>query len=179
MSNDPKDPKNKKDGPVPMQGPQEWTPKSSVKKQGTASMFDNQRKPPSQQEFQQKVQQSQETLAGYKKRAAELFVLFQRAMSDKTLAQNRNIFNMETEKEMLQNMLQLATEINNDPNEQEGMGSLTLITLLLKTCLAQRDKVNELEFAVSQLSKKLDGPALTDFVTKEIAKALDKKKGSE
>jgi hypothetical protein len=167
-----------KDGRVPLQSPEEYTPKNTMKSQGK-SMFDNRKKEPTQQEFQQKVQTSQETMAGYKKRAAELFVLFQRSMADKTLQQNRNIFNLETEKEMLQHILQLATEINNDPNEQEGMGSLTAITLLLKTCLTQRDRINELEFALSQLQRKVDGPALAEFVNKEIAKALDTKKGSE
>lgn len=175
MSNDPKDPKNKK----PLQSPDEYTPKATMKKPGTASMFDNQRRPQTQQEFQQKVQDSQETLAGYKRRAAELFVAFQRALNDKTLAQNRNIFNAETEKEMMQKILQLAVEINNDPNEQEGMGSVTAITLLLKTCMAQRDRMNEMEFALSQLQKKTSPEALADFVSKEIAKALDKKKDSE
>jgi hypothetical protein len=167
-----------KDARIPLQSPSEYTPKTTMKNQGK-SMFDNRKKAPTQQEFQQKVQASQEALAGYKKRAAELFVLFQRGMSDKTLAQNRNILNAETEKELLQNILQLATDINNDPNEQEGMGSLTVITLLLKTCLSQRDRVNELEFAVSQLQRKLEPSTLAEFVNKEITKALDKKKGSE
>ena len=118
-------------------------------------------------------------MSGYKKRAAELFVQFQKTVSDKTLPQNRNIFNAEAEKEMLQNMLQLAGEINNDPNEQEGMGSLTWITLLLKTCLSQRDRMNELEYTISMLQKKYESTAMTDYISKEIAKALDKKKGSE
>lgn len=166
-----------KDPRVPLQGPQEYTPKNTMKSQGT-SMFDNQRKPPTQQEFQHKVQASQEALAGYKKRAAELFVLFQRSMSDKTLAQNRNILNAETEKELLQNILQLATDINNDPNEQEGMGSMTAITLLLKTCLLQRDRINELEYAVAQLQKRSEPAVLVDLIKKEIAKALDTKKDS-
>lgn len=174
-------PQDKKDAPhVPLQGAQEYTPKTTMKNVGPTSMFDNQRKKaPTQQEFQQKVQDSQETLAGYKRRAAELFVAFQRSMSDKTLAQNRNIFNVETEKEMLQKILQLAAEINGDPNEQEGMGSVTVITLLLKTCMSQRDRMNELEFALSNLQKKTSPEALADFVSKEIAKALDKKKDSE
>lgn len=172
------DNKDGRDGKPSLQGPDEYAPKSTMKPQGK-SMFDAKPRPPSPQEFQQRVQQTQETLSGYKKRAADLFVQFQRAMSDKTLAQNRNVFNHEAEKEMLQNMLQLAVEINNDPNEQEGMGSLTWITLLFKTCLAQRDRSNEIEFALVALQKKLEGPALTDYINKEIAKALDKKKGSE
>lgn len=142
-------------------------------------MFDNKRKKPSQQEFQQQVHQVQETQSGYKKRAADLFVQFQRAMADRTLPQNRNVFNAESEKELLQNMIQLAAEINSDPNERESEGSLTWIVLLLKTCFTQRDKLNELEFAMVTLQKKFEPVALTDFINKEIDKALDKKKGSE
>jgi hypothetical protein len=169
---------SEKDGSSPLQGPDEYEPKNVMKSQGQ-SMFDNRPRPPTQQEFQQKVQKTQETLSGYKKRASELFVQFQRAIGDKTLAQNRNVFNIETEKEMLQNMLQLAIEINNDDNEQEGMGSLTWITLLFKTCLAQRDRLNDMEFALVTLQKKFDSSTLTDFINKEINKALDKKKSSE
>jgi hypothetical protein len=161
-----------------LQSPDEYTPKGGVKSQGQ-SMFDNKPKRQTQQQFEQKVQQHQETLSGYKKRAADLFVQFQRSMSDKTLPQNRNVFLAETEKEMLQNMLQLAVEINNDASEQEGMGYLTWITLLFKTCLAQRDRMNEMEFALVTLQKKLDSASLADFINKEIAKTLDKKKGSE
>jgi len=163
---------------IPLQNPEEYTPKGGVKPQGQ-SMFDNKRKKPSQQEFQQQVHQVQETQSGYKKRAADLFVQFQRAMADRTLPQNRNVFNAESEKELLQNMIQLAAEINSDPNERESEGSLTWIVLLLKTCFTQRDKLNELEFAMVTLQKKFEPVALTDFINKEIDKALDKKKGSE
>lgn len=161
-----------------LQGPDEYTPKVGVKSQGH-SMFDNRRKAPSQQEFQQKVQQVQETLSGYKKRAAELFIAFQRAMSDKTLPQNRNVLHIESEKELLGNMINLAAEINSDPNERESEGSLTWIVLLLKTCFTQRDRLNELEYTVATLQKKTDTSVMTDYINKEINKALDKKKGSE
>lgn len=172
-----------RNGPPPgtgpsLQGPDEYTPKGSVKPQGQ-SMFDGKRKKPTQQEFQQQVHHSQETSSGYKKRAAELFVQFQRAMADKTLPQNRNVFNAESEKELLGNMINLAAEINNDPNERESEGSLTWIVLLLKTCFNQRDRVNELEYAMTMLNKKLDPTAMAEFINKEIVKTLDKKKGSE
>ena len=160
--------------------PKEYVPKVGVKQvQGQKSMFDGKPKKPTQQEFQQQVQQTQEKMSGYKKRAADLFVQFSRAMSDKTLSQNRNVFNNESEKELLQNMIQLAIDVNNDPNEQEGMGSLTWITLLFKTCLSQRDRMNELEYALGSLQKKLDSSVITDYINKEISKALDKKKDSE
>lgn len=165
-------------GPPPLQGPSEYTPKVGVKAQGQ-SMFDAKPKKRSQQEFQQQVQYAQEVQSGYKKRAAELFIQFQKAMSDKTLPQNRNILNVEFEKELLQNMIVLAAEINSDPNERESEGSLTWIVLLLKTCFSQRDKLNELEYQVSVLNKRTDPAALSDFINKEISNALDKKKGSE
>lgn len=177
MTFDPKDPKNSGS----LQGPQEYEPRLGLKKQNTGqkSMFDGKPKPPTQQEFQKKVEDSQEKMAGYKKRAAELFVQFTKTVTDKTLPQNRNVFNVESEKEMLQNMIQLAIEINNDPNEQEGMGSLTWITCLFKTTLAQRDRINELEYMMNLFQKKLDSTALADYINKEIIKALDKKKASE
>jgi hypothetical protein len=39
--------------------------------------------------------------------------------------------------------------------------------------------MNELEYHLSVLNKKLDPVAMADFINKEITKALDKKKGSE
>jgi len=173
--NGPPPPQNQ---PPSLQSPDEYTPRGAVKSQGQ-SMFDGRRKKPTQQEFQQQVQQTQETLSGYKKRAADLFIQFQKTMADKTLPQNRNIFNQESEKELLQNMIILAADINSDPNERESEGSLTWIVLLLKTCLQQRDKINELDYAIHSLQKKLEPVAMSEFINKEISKALDKKKGSE
>jgi hypothetical protein len=97
-------------------------------------------------------------------------------MADKTLPQNRNMFQKEVEKELLGKMVQLAVDINSDPIEQyDGMGSLGWITLLLRTCFGQRDKINLLEYRVEQLEKN------SDSLSKEIAgvaKALDDSKKS-
>ena|ERR1035437_8453829 len=143
---------------------------------GQKSMFDGKPKPPTQQEFEQKVQESQNNSNEYKNRAAELFIQFSQTVADKTLPQHRNMLNLEVEKEMLQNMVKLAIEINNDGLEQEGMGSLTWITCLLKTCLSQRDRINELEYSLYSIQKKLDSNALAEFVNKEIVKALSSQK---
>ena len=144
---------------------------------GQKSMFDGKPKPQTQKEFEQKVQVAQEKVSDYNQRAADLFIKFSKAAGDKTLPQNRSIFGNEAETEMLQGMIQLGIEINNDPiEENNGMGSLTLITCLLKTALAQRDRLNELEYAYFSLLKKLDSGALNDLINKEITKVLDKKK---
>jgi hypothetical protein len=155
---------------------QDLTPKVGLKNVSSQrSIFDNLPKKPTQDDLTKKVNTLQERSSSHKTRAAELSTQFNQIMNDKTLKQNKNIFAKELERELLTKMAQLAIDVNNDQQEQEGMGSLSWIILLLKTCLNQRDKINQLEFFVSQLEKKLDVGALT----KEIQAQLDKKKNSE
>jgi len=120
------------------------------------SIFDAKPKKPSQEDFDHKVQKIQETNSGYKAKAAELALQFRKLLEDKTLLQNKNVFARELEKEILTNMAELAIEINNDPHEQEGMGSLGWVILLLKTVLSQRDRINNLEYTISLLDKKIE-----------------------
>lgn len=163
--------------PFDEENPKEFVPKVGLKKvSGQQSMFDGKPKPPTQEEFRQQVQSVQDTKTGYNKRAAELFMKFSKTMSDKTLPQNRNIFNNEAERELQLDMVNLAKDINADQNEPEGEGSLTIIICLIKACLAQRDRLNELEYA---LQKKIDAPGITDLIKKEIAAALDAKKSND
>lgn len=143
------------------------------------SIFDSMPKKPSPAEFETKVRNVQENSYKYKNQAAVVATNFNKAMVDKTLPQNKNMIQQDFEKELLQQMIQLAIDINNDTNEQEGMGSLTLITLLLRTCLFQRDKINRLEYALAQLEKKVSDPMFSDSIKKDILKALDSQKKSE
>jgi hypothetical protein len=139
------------------------------------SIFDAIPKRQTQEDFTKKVNNVQEQVSSHKSRAAELSSHYNKIMADKTLKQNKNIFAKDMERELLTKMAQLAIDVNNDQHEHEGMGSLSWIVLLLKTCLNQRDKINQLEFFVSQLEKKLDPAA----ISKEIQAVLDKKKVSE
>jgi DNA repair ATPase RecN len=143
------------------------------------SMFENMPKKPTPQEFQQQVQQAQEKSSTYKKRASELATQFAKMMADKTLPENKNLFAIEAKRELLSNMVQLAKDINNDPNELEGDGSLIWIIVLFNTCFDQRDRINKLEYALTQIQKTLDSTMLTDLISKEITKVLDSKKTSE
>jgi hypothetical protein len=141
------------------------------------SIFDGAPQKQTQQEFDRKVKDLQERASGYKQKAAEYSAQFKKSMLDKTLQQNKSIFAKELESELLSNMIKLAVEVNNDPNEQEGMGSLMWIILLLKTCLMQRDKINFLEYSIFQLEKKLESIADVE-VKKEINNDLDKRRNS-
>ena len=139
------------------------------------SMFDGKPKKPTAQEFQQQVQEVQERSSSYKRKISEFAQQFAHMMGDKTLPQNKGSFANEAKRELLQNMVQLAKDINNDINELEGDGSLILSIILFNTCFDQRDRINQLEYAVSQISSKLESSTFTDFISREIVKVLDKK----
>jgi hypothetical protein len=157
----------------------DFTPKSGLKPMsGQKSMFDGKPKPPSQKQFEQSVEQVQQQLSGHKKKAAELFIAFNKAIMDKTLPQNRNILNMDAEREILQNMIRLSQEINDDPNEAEGEGTLMWIVCLLKTCLAQRDRINELEYGLELVQRSINDGGISELIKREIKQALDTAKTS-
>lgn len=138
------------------QKPSAHAQKIGLKKQVSSqpSMFDNATKKPTQQEFEQQVKADVERGSTYKSRAADLTVRFNKALADKTLPANKNQLQIEVEREILINMVKLAQEVNTDGNEREGEGSLSWIIVLLKTCFAQRDRMNVLEYRLSQLEKK-------------------------
>src|SRR6185436_5679397 len=155
--------------------PSNYPPKVALKKVSTQkSIFETQPRKPSAEEFEKKVQQVQDRAFSYKTKAAELALEFNKAMTDRTLKSNKTVFSIEIEQDLLAKMIQLAIEINADPIEQEGMGSLSWITLLLKTCFTQRDRINFLEYSLSQIDKKMES-----IIIREINKSLDKKKNNE
>lgn len=136
------------------------------------SIFDNVPKRPSYENFSKKVDAIQEKADSYKSQSAALALQFFHLINDKTLKRNKTIFSKEVEKELLTNLINISIEINNDPLEKEGMGSLALITILLKTVLMQKDKINELEFNLSELNKKYSNESLEELISKKI-EALD------
>lgn len=121
------------------------------------SIFDSLPKRQSPEEFDKRVHKIQEKIEGFKLKASELALQFSKMMADKTLKNNKTIFSVEIERELLSNMIKLAVEINEDScQEHDGMGSLSWITLLLKNSFNQRDKINNLEYIVAQLEKKIE-----------------------
>jgi hypothetical protein len=135
------------------------------------SIFDNQPKKPSQATLEKNVAATQERLTGHKKAAAELTVRFQKIMTDKTLPGNQNVLSSNIEMELLKDMMIFASEVNNDPNESdEGIGSLGLIAILLKTCITQRNRINELDYSLNSLNKRADA---MDTLLKAMASSID------
>lgn len=130
--------------------------KSGLKKVSSQkSIFDDLPKKPSSEEFNKKVTSLQERSDSYKVRGAELATNFFKILDDKTLKQNKSVFAKEFERELINSLVNLSIDINNDPAEKEGMGSLAIIVTLLKTSLMQRDKINNMEYELENLKKEL------------------------
>jgi hypothetical protein len=149
--------------------PSAQSQKIGIKKVSTQkSIFDEMPKKPTKEEFEQKVQQVQEQKSGMQAKAQDLAIQFNRAMQDKTLPQNKNPFQKEIEFDILRGMVKFAQDANADPNAPEGEGSLSWIIILLKNAFAQRDKINSLEYSLSQLEKKLSTVPGLDQTAKSV-----------
>lgn len=154
---------------------QPQVPKTGLKKVSTQkSIFDDMAKKPSQEDFNKKVAIIQEKDSSYKVSFATLAVELSKVMKDKTLRENKNVFSKEIESELLKNLVNLGKEVNNEA-EDEGEGSIGLITLLFKVALMQRDNINSLEYRVSLLEKNMRPENLLAL----IKPSLDNKKIDE
>jgi hypothetical protein len=129
--------------------------KVELKLSNKGSMLDALPKKPSKEDFEQKATEVNDTLNAYGVRASDLALRFKRTLDDKTLPQNKNPFQQAAESELLTNLVQLSVDMNTDEHEQEGMGSVGLSALLLKTVLIQRDRINDLEYKLSLLDKQV------------------------
>jgi len=137
-----------------------------------SSIFDKMPKKPNQADLDKRVKDMQERNTSHKSRAAELAIAFNGIIKDKTLRSNKNVIQRDMERELIDEMITFAFQVNEDVGEQEGAGSVSIILLLLKAMLFQRDRMNDLEYAQAQDKKMLDG------LTKRL-EALDKPKGNE
>jgi cell division protein ZapA (FtsZ GTPase activity inhibitor) len=92
-------------------------------------------------------------------RQQEIFELgsrFVEMMKDRTVPTQKGPVAQSVEREVLQQLINFAIEVNTDLNEpKEGMGSVSLLTLMLKVSLLMRDKHNVLEHKIHQLEQRL------------------------
>jgi len=107
-------------------------------------------------EFEQKVKDSISEKTDRNKKALELGQKFLSLLHDKTLTLNKSIIQKDFEKQICNDLFLLATDGNNDPNEDEGAGSLVLDTLFFKSLLIIRDRLNDLEFSNKQIKDSIE-----------------------
>lgn len=148
--------------------------KSGLKINNKKSIFNQLPKKPNPAEFQQQVKETQEKVMGYELEAAQLAVMFQKLLEDKTLPENKNSLALEAERELIGKIVEIAVKLNNDTNEQEGMGSVGTSILLFRAVMMQKDRINKLEYSLVQaekeiksLAKKIELLAVDDKKTDE------------
>jgi len=93
-------------------------------------------------------------IEGYKQQIWDLSIKYKSFIENKTLVANRGPIAVNLEKEVLDKLAQLATDMNEDETQMQGVGNTALCMLLMKCMLVQRDIINNLSFKIEQLEKK-------------------------
>lgn len=137
------------------------TPKVKLKNQNKPSIFDSMPKPVSKDANFKEAAAANSRSNDYKQKAVDLSIRYKKLLEDKTLDFNKAQSSSEEENLVIRDMVNLAIEINTDELELEGMGSIGVITLLLKMLLLQRDKINKLEYVCSTFDKEIKALKLT------------------
>lgn len=131
-------------------------------------------KKPNPQEFQQKVQETQDKIMAYEEEASQLAAMFQKLLEDRTLPDNKNLISQEADRDLIGKIVEVAVKLNNDENEMEGMGSVGTAILLFRAVLLHKDRINKLEYALLQAEKKIK--SLSDKID---LPTIDKQKSNE
>ena len=105
--------------------------------------------------FEEKVKEIHDKSENKQQLAFDLGRKFLEILNDKTLKENKGPIRADIERENIGDLIKFAVGVNTDENEQEGMGSVSLITLLYKAILIMRDKNNELEYKLTSIENDL------------------------
>jgi hypothetical protein len=89
------------------------------------------------------------------KDALEFSTRYMSLIKNKTLKSNKGPIEQDLETEIVKGLIQIAMDLNNDDSKPEGIGSAGVLTLLLRSVLAQRDIINNLEYELVQLKRRI------------------------
>jgi hypothetical protein len=92
----------------------------------------------------------------YKQRTWDLSNKFKALVEDRFLIENKSPIAKDLEKEVLDGLVLLASEMNADEYQPEGFGNIAINYMLMKMILLQRDRLNALEHKVEKLTKPND-----------------------
>jgi hypothetical protein len=111
--------------------------------------------PTRKQVFDKVATASHERSEEYKRRAYELGKSFVRIIEDRKLVSQKGPTAKSVEAQALNELLMLGAEMNMDETQEEGMGSIGVITLLIKGLILQRDRNNEMSYRLDQMEKNI------------------------
>jgi len=133
------------------------------------SMF---KQEPSSTSLEEKVKEIEKNKQKYRQEIAKLSLQLKKVLDDKTLQENKNVLSKSIESDTVKEIIDLAQKINSDQNEQEGMGSLLLCTILLKALLSSRDRQNKIEYDLSVLKDEFK--KFPDMIEKRLERLTKK-----
>ena len=118
-------------------------------------------------DFFERADQTMSSVEDKRQRAFDLTKQFWESIKDTTLPENKGPLKKTLEKELAEKLISYAIEVNGEIDvtdvdgnvigkEHEGMGSVSMIALILKVLMYQRDINNKLQFKVSELETKLN-----------------------
>lgn len=108
--------------------------------------------------FEEQARKAFSKYEEYKERTWDLSLKFKGMIEDRIHPDNRSPISKNIEKETLDKLVALASEMNEDDNQPEGIGSTALCMLLMKMLLIQRDTISALAFKIDKLEKVLKDP---------------------
>ncbi len=112
--------------------------------------------------FDEKAEKTIQHYNEQNNRAINIISRFIKMAEDKTLAQNKGGIADDVEREIRQDLIQLALDLNNDENEEDnGKGSVVALSAVTKIILLYRDRLNELEYELLQLKRELNAKNLS------------------
>jgi len=107
------------------------------------------------QDFRKRAVETHNRLEGHLKDAFELGMEFTNLMADTRVPENIGPYDRSFEKELVRKLISYAITVHADGQEQERMGSVSLITLLLKTTFKMRDKMNQMSYDHHKLERRV------------------------
>lgn len=95
-----------------------------------------------------------------KKRTAEITQRFMSMSDSKILKRNKTNVNVGIENQIKLELLKFGMELNNNfdyrsPDAQFGVGSISVLAMLMNVLLQQRDRINDLEYDYKALQQQL------------------------
>lgn len=144
----------------------EVDPEASIQQNRKTVKLDSSRsqfvkKAQTEEEFSKKVDSFQSNQVEKNQRAAELAKDFWDLIKSTELTKTKGPILKNREKEIISNLILYGRELNNDPPQnadgsvEDGVGSIAIITLLMKSILHHRDLCNELEYRLSEAEKQI------------------------
>lgn len=106
--------------------------------------------------FDQKATEVYNKIQAYKERVWDLSGKFKAIIEDQTLSINKTSITKDLEKEIIDKLVALASEMEADETQPIGLGPIALSVLIMKMLIIQRDKINDLSFQLSKIEKASD-----------------------